>query len=903
MRSLFIAVSVGTIWGSTLLLGTLATTAQTPPIKAETGVSETPHLQGIQQGRALYQQGQFSAAVRVWQQALETLPPQDQVPNKVTILNYLSLAYQRLGQLSEAEDAIANSLTLLQSLEAPPSHLYAQTLNTQGRLKLTLGQPKKALTSWEQATELYQKLNDATGVTGSLINQAQALEVLGLYRRACKTLLQASQLPPDCDLSTPEKWQPILAHFETQADPDLQLLGLRTLGNSLRLTGQLKAATQILQASLDRPQSPLSQSTTLLNLGKLEHTKYQQLRQLSTQAATLDSTKLMVDSAQKALAYWQQAEESLPLDTSKPLALQSQLHQLSLAVDLWQDDQSNSLNHITDSPDVIVTQLRRHGIEQLPVSYLATNAQLHFTQSLIRLGPEQHPLAQAMAQTALKQAQELQHPRSVSHSLGLLGQIYEQNEQWAEAQELTEQALLKAQTIRATDLAGQWQWQLGRIYQVGQQRPAALKAYEAAISTLTNNRRDLLALDSDIQASFQADVEPVYRQFVDLLLQSPDPNNNGRLQQAMEVIDTWQRVELENFLRCDLADLVSLAQQPLTQEAALIYPIILSDRIEVILRLPQSGEVHRYTTPIPQQKVEETLTQLRFELEKSYISKKVKPLSQQVYDWMIRPAESMLTEEQIKTLVFVLDGSFRDIPMAALHDGQEYLVEKGYAVALVPGLQLVPSRPLSQTRLRALTFGLSEEAPQQEEPLPSLPQVEEELAQIRSYLPTRQHLNQAFTQAELQREIQTTPFSVIHIATHGQFSSDPEQTYLQSWNQRIPGSQFSSMLQERAPKGLQPVELLVLSACTTAAGDDRAILGLAGLAVQSGARSTVASLWSIGDRSTAELMRHFYQTLTTQQGNITKAEALRQAQVKLLATPGYQAPRYWAPFLLVGDWR
>jgi len=269
---------------------------------------------------------------------------------------------------------------------------------------------------------------------------------------------------------------------------------------------------------------------------------------------------------------------------------------------------------------------------------------------------------------------------------------------------------------------------------------------------------------------------------------------------------------------------------------------------------------------------------------------------------MIRPAESMLTEDQIKTLVFVLDGSFRDIPMAALHDGEEYLVEKGYAVALVPGLQLVPSRPLSQTRLRALTFGLSEEAPQADN-LPSLPQVKEELAQIRTYLPTRQHLNQAFTQAELQREIQTTPYSVIHIATHGQFSSDPEQTYLQSWNQRIQGSQFSSMLQERAPKGLQPIELLVLSACTTAAGDDRAILGLAGLAVQSGARSTVASLWSISDRSTAELMRHFYQTLTTQQGSVTKAEALRQAQVKLLTTPGYQAPRYWAPFLLVGDWR
>lgn len=898
MRSLLISLCIGTVLGGTMPPGRVfARPSASEAILTDAGKRSQD---SIAQGRVLYQQGQFAVAVKVWRQELNRLSSVGDVLGQATVLNYLSLAYQQLGQLSEAEDAIATSLTLLKAHSPRPLHSYAQALNTQGRLQLAIGQPEAALTSWQQATTLYQQLQDVTGTVGSLSNQAQAMEVLGFYRRACKTLLQASQLPADCDLSTPERWRSILRHFEAQSDPQLKQVGLRTLGNSLRLAGQLDAAEAILQASLDLPQTPMNQAITLLNLGKLEHHRFQHLQPLIANATIWPDAALA--HVQRALTYWQQAESVLPANAQlQPLALQSQLHRLSLGIELQQSqDQLSDAMPLQDKPKVEqeIAKLRRRGIEQLPTSYQAINAQLHFTQSLVRLGKKQQPLALTMARSALKKAQALQNTRAESHALGLLGQIYEQNQQWSDAQRLTEQALIKAQTVRATDLAGQWQWQLGRVHLARQQQPAALDAYEAAISTLTNNRRDLLALDRNIQTSFQADVEPVYRQFVDLLLQSPDRNNPARLQQAMEAIDTLQRVELENFLRCDLASIVSLAQQPLAADTALIYPIILRDRIEVIVRLP-GGQIQRHTTRLPQQQVEATLAQLRVELEKSYLSKDVHALSQQVYNWMIRPVEAELA--QIKTLVFVLDGSFRDLPMAALHDGSQYLIEKGYAVALVPGLQLLPSRSLSQTRLRALTFGLSETPPLQM--TPPLPQVEEELTQISGYLPTRQHLNQAFTPVELQREIQGTPYSVVHIATHGQFSSDPKQTYLQTWSQRLQGSQLSSMLQDRAPQGLQPIELLVLSACTTAAGDDRAILGLAGLAVQSGARSTVASLWSIGDRSTAQLMRHFYQTLTTQQGQITKAEALRQAQVKLLTTPGYQAPGFWAPFLLVGDWR
>ncbi len=107
------------------------------------------------------------------------------------------------------------------------------------------------------------------------------------------------------------------------------------------------------------------------------------------------------------------------------------------------------------------------------------------------------------------------------------------------------------------------------------------------------------------------------------------------------------------------------------------------------------------------------------------------------------------------------------------------------------------------------------------------------------------------------------------------------------------------MLKSREQKRTQPIELLVLSACETASGDNRAALGLAGVALSAGARSTLASLWQIGDNSTASFIDEFYRQLMTGK---TTAEALREAQVKMLATPEYSLPMYWAPYVLVGNW-
>ncbi|HAX80426.1 MAG TPA: hypothetical protein DCY88_32465, partial [Cyanobacteria bacterium UBA11372] len=268
--------------------------------------------------------------------------------------------------------------------------------------------------------------------------------------------------------------------------------------------------------------------------------------------------------------------------------------------------------------------------------------------------------------------------------------------------------------------------------------------------------------------------------------------------------------------------------------------------------------------------------------------------------WLMQPLETELEQAGVKTLVFVLDGYLRNIPMAVLYaeKQQKYLVEK-YAIALAPGLQLIDPKPLQRGQLNALLGGVSEEREIEGRRFTSLANVKNELQGIRSEVPSSQQLfNQTFTETNLQNQINSAPFSVVHMATHGQFSSNAEQTFILTWSELLKVKQFDSLLRSRDPSAPSAIELLVLSACQTASGDKRAALGLAGIAVRAGARTTLATLWSVDDESTAELMSKFYQELAD--AKVTKALALQRAQLTLLQK--YEIPYFWAPYVLVGNW-
>lgn len=821
-------------------------------------------LEFDKRGRAFYDAGQFHEAIKVWQRAAATFAARGDTLRQAMTASNLSLAYQQLGEWRLATESVEKSLSLLQSgqnRDNSPDQLkiFAQALDVQSRLQLAKGQAEAAQSTWQQAAGIYARLGDEAGVTRSRINSAIALRSLGLYRRALQTLEEVERT------------------LQNQPDSQLKAAGLRNLGNILRVVGDLDKSEEILQQSrqiAERSQSPQDVSAALFSLGNTARTSYDQ-------ALTLDEGKQAQLKAQEALTYYQQAAT---LSTSPIPRLQAQLNQLSLLVDTQQVSAAQSLRFQIQSQ-----------LTDLPPSRTVVYAQIDLAQSLMKMGGEDATASARVLASAIQQAQTLGDRRAEAYALGHLGELYEANGQHLEAIALTRQALGLTEAINTPEIAYQWQWQLGRLLKEQEDREGAIAAYTEAYNNLQSLRYDLVAINPDVQFSFREEVEPVYRQYVDLLLQPPQPTQKN-LDRARRVIESLQLAELDNFFREACLDAKVDIDRVIDRKdptAAAIYPIILGDRLEVILKLPEQPLRH-YTTPIPQSKVESTLDELWYNLTQPDTLKEAQSLSQQVYTWLIQPAETDLTQSNIQTLVFVLDGSLRNIPMAALYDGQQYLIEN-YSIAITPGLQLFDPKPLGKEQLNALTAGLTEPR----HGFPPLNHVDDELEQIQSEVPSRVLLDRQFTTEALQEQMSQF-FPVVHLATHGQFSSNAEETFILAWDEPIKVHQLDLLLQTGNPNSSNVIELLVLSACETAVGDKRATLGLAGVAIRAGARSTLASLWSVDDESTALLMSQFYKELANNQ--ITKAEALRRAQLALLNDPQYQRPLFWSPYVLLGNW-
>ncbi|MBD1867439.1 CHAT domain-containing protein [Cyanobacteria bacterium FACHB-471] len=825
----------------------------------------------VQQAEAHYQAGQLSEAIALWQQATTRYETAGDSLNQALVLSFLATAFTDQGQWMQANEAINQAVLLLNAPNLPPSPdvsaVLAQVLTVQGELQFTQGQALAALETWQQSETAYHQTNDTSGILGSQINQARALQSEGLYRRATTLLTQVEQALQD------------------QPDSQLKVAGLRSLGKMLRLVGDLAQSRAVLEHSLaialdlqgETPESASDISGILLSLGN------------TTRAQGETDT---------ALAFYQQATTTAPSLTAKT---QVQLLQFSLLVEAERLAEAQRL-----LPEI------QSQIADLPPGRLAIYARINWAQNVIKLrnreiessGEASFNFLSISAQDlaiAVEQARSMGERRAESYALGTLGSLYETTHQWSNAKTLTQQALSLAQSIDAPDVAYQWQWQLGRIFcQNTRPCPAtgdlqnATIAYAEAVKILQSLRSDLVAINSDVQFSFRESVEPVYRQFVELLLQSErNTPTQENLKQARQVIEALQLAELDNFFREACVNVRPVEIDQIDPQAAVIYPIILPTQFAVILALPNQP-LRYYNTPLTQAEVERILTQLHQSLRPTAFLEDWLPVAQQVYDLLLRPVETELAASEIKTLVFVPDGLLRSLPMAVLHDGQHYLIEN-YAVVFNPGLHLLQPEPLENLQLRGLLAGLS----QAREDFPALPNVTVEINQIETALSAQVLLDQSFTNEAFQAQIDSTPSPIVHLATHGQFSSNADDTFILTWNGRINVRQLDQLLRTREGN-LNPIELLVLSACQTATGDDRAALGMAGVAVRSGARSTLASLWSVSDRSTALLMIEFYRELG--QPGMTKAEALRRAQVALLQQQDYASPYYWSPFVLLGNW-
>lgn len=965
-----------------VLAGLIALMVQGWPVILGSGMNGGPvvavEVEALPAGERFYQQGLFEQAKQEWQKALEQFQKQQDFLRQALTLNYLAQANLKLGETENAARVIEECFQLLNKLNptSEQSQVSARAWSTLAEVQLNLGRGLEALESLKQATQIYQQLQNFAGILGSQINQAQTMQALGLYRESLKMLVTVEE------------------GLQKQPNQEMKSRQLRSLGNALRIVGDLERSKQALRESQGREGSSVEEEiVTLMSLGDTEFALGERKRaaQQFTPAFTpfgcvnleleIEPETLEVTDYQRALSYYNQAAEKAKEIDGMAILTEIKLHQLPLFLLLTKvSNQGSQKEEFRLQAERLIDELRHQFSQdqEMPRHWmqLAQNMAC-FKQSYSTSLFSWSEVDQLLEKAVIK-ANALGDQRSESYALGKRGGLYElmQNSQetqvseadWQQAKNFTQAAFNVAQTLPMEEISYQWEWQLGRFHKAVGKPAEAIKYYEKAMAKIEQLRKNLNAinlgfrevqvrgrlgitlsplaetntenpssgrrspfeppkLDMDIPLDFRSKVEPVYRELIELILpkeEGTEPQEN--LKKARNLILSLQDAELETFLLCDLEQReqrvsVNELVQRQKLKATVIYPFVLSQgQIVLIVSFPDSTSQLHFKRATQQSQVIETLQ--KFQETVKDPANPNPEASEKVYEWLAKPVVSELKAKET-TLVFVLNGILRNLPLAALYEGnnqgrETYLIEK-HPIAISTGWHFRDARPLNLAKTNLFMGGLSEKP--QGLDLPALKAVKIELEEIGKIMKNRNpqirldlEPNREFTRDALQKEFSGSLYQIIHLATHGQFSSIPSETFIvtapavtEEVNERndfknlVNANELDSLLRNRLEFRSETIELLVLSACQTAIGDNRGALGLAGMAIRTGASSAVASLWRVTDQQTANFMIEFYKKLN--EGTLTKAEALQQVQISFIQREDQaHTPYYWAAFILLGDW-
>lgn len=402
------------------------------------------------------------------------------------------------------------------------------------------------------------------------------------------------------------------------------------------------------------------------------------------------------------------------------------------------------------------------------------------------------------------------------------------------------------------------------------------------------------------------------------------PNLNSMVPQIEQ---TWEKQFEDYFSRSfpdrsitvqDIADTLNRLKMQTQTKPALLYVVPRENLLELVLILPGKPPIYKRVEAANRKALLAQVSQLSIAIKNPNLEEASSylPPAQQLYQWIIAPVERDLQAQGIDTLIFCMGVGLRSLPLAALHDGQKFLAEK-YSITRIPAFRLTDTIYTNLKNSPVLAMGASEF--KEQDPLPAVPVELSAIAQ--NIWHGRSFLNQEFTEDNLRIQRQKQPFKIIHLATHADFlPGKPSNSYIQFWDNKLTLDKIGQL-------GLNnpPIELLVLSACRTAIGNEEAELGFAGLAVQAGVKSAVASLWYVSDEGTLALMTEFYRHLQTAP---IKAQALQKAQIEMISgqvriengqlqspngriplppalaknnNENLSHPYYWAAFTVVGS--
>jgi CHAT domain-containing protein/Tfp pilus assembly protein PilF len=752
---------------------------------------------------------------------------------------------------------LSASQTLAATSSAEPS--AAQSHMDQALKSFQRGDFEQAVLSWTEAARLYEAEQKPKEQSNALIHLAQSYQALGQYKEALKNLESS------------------LALAEKLGDRTQTAVALGALGNGYIAAGPPEMALKYLNEGLRIAREVNNQDLSAIILNNIGNLLTAQKKYSEALVAYRESVSLATARNNRSLligALVNEATASIQMNQpreAKPL--------LDRALD--------QIRALEASHEKAV------GLINIGLAYDDLRSRLPDSNDSLLL------LAHETLSEAGTLADSMGDRRTSSYAWGYLGKLYEDERRYQEALQLTRRATFAAQQINAPESLYRWEWQTGRLLTKLGSIDDAIGAYRRAVRTLQSIRPELSVSYGASQISFRETMGPVYFELVDLLLQRAaslrDPSQVGPyLIEARETVELFKAAELRDYFRDDCVDtaLSKITQlDVLAKSAVVIYPILLPDRIELLVSLPTG--LKRVLVPVGAETLTREVRQFRRRLEKR-TTREYLPHAQKLYDWLIRPLESDLASFPIATLVFVPDGALRTIPMAALHDGRQFLVAK-YAVGITPSLNLTDPRPIKREDMKVLAVGVTEAV----QGFPALPNVSAELQALHTLLGSETLVDKEFVAANLEKKLKDEQFTIVHVASHGEFGNEVDKTFLLTFDDKLSLDRLNQMVGVFRFRD-DPLELLTLSACETAAGDDRAALGLAGIAIKAGARSALATLWNINDEASVDLVVDFYRGL--KDPSISRAVALQRAQIKMLENPRYEHPGFWSPFLLINNW-
>ncbi|WP_055075752.1 CHAT domain-containing protein [Pseudanabaena sp. 'Roaring Creek'] len=802
----------------------------------------------LNQGLQQYRTRQYESAFQSWQSALQIYQEIKDRAGESKVWNNLGLAYYSLGQFAKAVPFFQQRLTLSRELNDRRAEAYA--LDSLGLNYIQLGQYEQAIAMYQPAIEILSQLNDRKNAGNALGNMGIAYRELGQYAKA---------------IACHQQQLAITREISDRAGEGRALGGLAI---AYRELGQYEKA---------------------IDLNRQDLAIARELQDLSGQARALNNLGTVYSDLEQypqAIVLYKQG-----LEISRSLKDRS--------------GEGRTLGNIGN------------GYRQLG----------------------QYEQAIAFLEQQLTIARNINDTAAEGKAAAGLGIAYNRLRKYEKALDFYQQDLAIARQLKDRNGEGRALNNLGVLLGELEQPELAILYYKQSVNIQESIRRDIRGLSKEEQRSFLGTVAGTYRSLADLLLKQ------GRVMEALQIIDLLKIQELEDYLqnvkgnertaqgmrilepesKISRLSTVSFVQIPslnrelaqqiqqiapselnkapaylqkLPQGVVLIYPLVLLDRLEIVIFAANSIPTARKVA-IAKPQLEEMIADFRNDLQDPS-SYDIKTSAKKLYEILIKPIESDLKQAKATTILYAPDGILRYIPLATLYDGKQWLVER-YRINNLISYSLLDRDRQALPDLTILAGAFGGKAGESKFGLSGLPSSITEVENIASTFPkANKYIEQNFT-SQIIRD-KAAGNAIIHLATHAEFKNgSPFESYL------LFGDGSKLTLAEVNDLKLQDTQLVVLSACQTGLGSlgtGTEILGFGYQVHRAGARASIASLWKVSDGGTQILMSAFYNNL--RRANSDTSIALREAQLSMIkpSTKGgvnYSHPYFWSSFVLISN--